>query len=290
MSKRGMENSILFLGTLVISIVITASLLAAISSLNKGGWFEKRFLSKDLGLVVDAAQCGVGSWNYIYPNNLSGLGLMVKLFNGTVYVRKSPSDIPFKSWYTNNTNINWTYKVSNDKFIVLRNASFSTDFNFQGSWTFGGVVGKFNFILPVKNPIVTSPYGYRVNPKNKNEREFHSGIDLVPKVNSPDTPIYAVANGTVIKVRNFCHGQCNTYALGYGNFVYIDHGVIDGHDVRTFYAHLRNAIVSKGEYVHKGEIIGYMDSTGFSTGKHLHFEVLIDGKNVDPALYLPKIN
>ena len=128
-----------------------------------------------------------------------------------------------------------------------------------------------------------------MNPRHKNEREFHAGIDLVPKINSPDTPVYAVANGTVIKVRTFCHGQCNTYALGYGNFVYVDEGITDGHDIRTFYAHLRDVTVSKGEYVHKGELIGYMGSTGFSTGKHLHFEVMIDGKNVDPALYLPKI-
>ncbi len=289
MSKRGMENSILFLGTLVISIVITISLLAAISSLNKGGWFEKRFLSKDLGLVVDAAQCGVGSWNYVYPTNLSSLNLMVELNNDRVYVKKSQAGVPYNSWYTNNSMISWTYNASKNKFIIFRNASFSTNFNFQGAWTSGGVVGRFNFTLPVKDPVVTSPFGYRVNPKNKNEREFHAGIDLVPRVDSPDTPIYAAANGTVIKVRNFCHGQCNTYALGYGNFVYIDHGIIKGHDVRTFYAHLRNAVVTKGEYVHRGEIIGYMDSTGFSTGKHLHFEVLIDGKNVNPALYLPKI-
>ena len=69
--------------------------------------------------------------------------------------------------------------------------------------------------------------------------------------------------------------------MGYGNLVTIDHGV----GYKTQYAHLSKFIVFKGQTVKRGQLIGYVGSTGKSTGPHLHYEVLKNGQNVDPANY-----
>ena len=70
---------------------------------------------------------------------------------------------------------------------------------------------------------------------------------------------------------------------GYGNYVVIDHGVIDGTKVQTLYAHLESFKVKVGDHVQAGQVIGISDSTGYSTGPHLHFGVKRDGIWVDPA-------
>jgi murein DD-endopeptidase MepM/ murein hydrolase activator NlpD len=74
----------------------------------------------------------------------------------------------------------------------------------------------------------------------------------------------------------------------YGNFTVIDHGVIDGHRVTTAYAHQAQFLVRPGQEVRKGDQIGVIGSTGFSTGPHLHFEVREDGTVVDPMTWLAR--
>ena len=74
----------------------------------------------------------------------------------------------------------------------------------------------------------------------------------------------------------------------YGNFTVIDHGVIDGHRVTTAYAHQAQVLVRPGQEVRKGDRIGVIGSTGFSTGPHLHFEVREDGTVVDPMTWLAR--
>ena len=88
------------------------------------------------------------------------------------------------------------------------------------------------------------------------------------------TPIVATAPGTVEKV------QSSSY--GYGNYVVIRHKL----GFSTLYAHMRSYVVTPGEQVKKNQIIGYMGSTGYSTGVHLHYEVRIANKPVDPWSYL----
>ncbi len=116
---------------------------------------------------------------------------------------------------------------------------------------------------------VTATFGWRRHPILK-RREFHKGLDIA---NFRGTPIYATAYGrvTFTGVRN-----------GYGYTVEIDHG----YGFSTRYAHLKKILVRKGEYVKRGQLIGLMGATGLATGPHLHYEVRILGKAVNPIRYL----
>lgn len=120
-------------------------------------------------------------------------------------------------------------------------------------------------IWPVNGP-VTSPYGYRCL---LGSCGLHPGIDIgVPQ----GTPIHAAAAGTVIYA---------SWLGGYGNLSVIDHGG----GLSTAYAHQTGFAVTGG-HVSQGQVIGYVGSTGFSTGPHLHFEVRVNGNAVDPMGYL----
>ena len=87
------------------------------------------------------------------------------------------------------------------------------------------------------------------------------------------TPIYATADGTVDKVE-FSFS-------GYGKMVEIEHG----YGYRTRYAHMHGFAVRKGQHIKRGELIGYVGNTGLSTGPHLHYEVHVQGKQVNPVYY-----
>jgi murein DD-endopeptidase MepM/ murein hydrolase activator NlpD len=124
-------------------------------------------------------------------------------------------------------------------------------------------------ISPVKKEHLThiaSGFGWRKHPILKINR-MHNGIDFVAKLG---TPIYASGNGTIYEAeRN----------SSFGNVVKINHGF--GYE--TIYAHLSKIAVTKGKRVKRGDIIGYMGSTGLSVSTHLHYEVLKNGVNVDPV-------
>ena len=113
---------------------------------------------------------------------------------------------------------------------------------------------------------ITSPYGYRHNPFGGG-MEFHQGLDIGAPMG---TTISAAAGGTVI--------SAGWYG-GYGNFILIDHG----NGLATGYGHCSQIFVSAGQEVQRGQAIGAVGSTGASTGPHLHFEVRVNGKTVDPA-------
>lgn len=119
----------------------------------------------------------------------------------------------------------------------------------------------------------------------------HDGIDVAGGGIS-DKPIRASADGTVYIVKNSCtHNYRKTRSCGcgggYGNYVAIDHGknTSDGKTYKTLYAHMSTAIVSNGQYVKKGQIIGYVGSTGWSTGPHLHYEIIQNGEPKDPLSF-----
>ncbi len=124
------------------------------------------------------------------------------------------------------------------------------------------------FVRPVPGA-VTSTFGYRTHPI-LGTRRLHTGIDMR---GGSGTPIRAAASGRVILA---------AYYGGYGNAVIIDHGG----GVTTLYAHQSRLAVSKGSQVGAGETIGYVGSTGLSTGPHLHFEVRENGTPVNPLSYL----
>jgi len=130
-----------------------------------------------------------------------------------------------------------------------------------------GVAGACDF-RPVAGPVV-SGFGYRDNPIGGGSG-FHSGLDIAA---SSGTPIRACRSGTVMIAG---------WQGGYGNAVVIDHGG----GMATLYGHQSQIAVSVGEKVLAGEVIGYVGSTGNSTGPHLHFEVRISGNPVDPTPYI----
>ncbi|WP_449267211.1 murein hydrolase activator EnvC family protein [Gordoniibacillus kamchatkensis] len=137
------------------------------------------------------------------------------------------------------------------------------------AFTYSG--GKFGYPLAKQAPM-TSDFGVRVDPINGKEGAFHTGIDL----GAPQgTDILAAENGVVIVA---------SWWSGYGNCVIIDHGG----GVWTLYGHIRDGgiVVEKGDKVKRGQKIAEVGHTGRATGNHLHFEVRINEKPVDPKPYL----
>lgn len=119
---------------------------------------------------------------------------------------------------------------------------------------------------------VVSGFGYRFHPILK-YRRLHSGIDLAAR---PGTPVYATGDG-VVRVS----GRNSEGYAGYGVVVDIDHGF----GFHTLYAHMSTTTVKEGHKVMRGEQVGTVGSTGMSTGAHLHYEVILNGKKVDPVYY-----
>jgi murein DD-endopeptidase MepM/ murein hydrolase activator NlpD len=127
-------------------------------------------------------------------------------------------------------------------------------------------------IQPVSNKDLTriaSGFGMRIDPVYGTPK-MHKGLDFAAP---QGTPIYATANGTVA-VAGFTDG-------GYGNHVEINHG----YGYETIYGHMVKVKVHSGEYVTRGEVIGWVGSTGKSTGPHCHYEIHVNGEAVDPVYF-----
>ena len=133
----------------------------------------------------------------------------------------------------------------------------------------GPALGDGTFIRPVPGPI-TSGFGYRTDPVT-GATAFHAGLDFGAPCG---TPIKAAGTGVILSA-GFNSG-------GYGNMTLINHG----NGLSTLYGHQSSIIVSAGQSVTQGQVIGYVGSTGKSTGCHLHFEVRVGGNPVDPSGYL----
>ncbi|HEY2430463.1 MAG TPA: peptidoglycan DD-metalloendopeptidase family protein, partial [Acidimicrobiales bacterium] len=125
------------------------------------------------------------------------------------------------------------------------------------------------FAFPVPGAPITSPYGPRIDPI-AGYMGFHPGVDFGAPTG---TPIHAAGDGLVVFA-----GQ----ESGYGNYTCINHG----HNIATCYGHQTQILVTVGETVTRGQIIGQVGSTGYSTGPHLHFEVRINGQVTDPMPWL----
>jgi len=154
----------------------------------------------------------------------------------------------------------------------------SKDRQFQqlfASWDRAGqrATAATSVAVPSRTPLddyrMSSNYGMRTHPVLGGLRG-HKGIDMAAPTG---TPIYATADGLVTKSERFS---------SYGNFISIEHGA----DLETRFAHLSRMAVSAGQRVRKGDLIGYVGSTGRSTGPHLHYEVRVAGVAVDPTPYM----
>jgi murein DD-endopeptidase MepM/ murein hydrolase activator NlpD len=127
-------------------------------------------------------------------------------------------------------------------------------------------------IQPISNKqlmALASGFGMRIHPIYK-VRKMHSGIDFAASIG---TPIYATADGKVV--------TAEVKFTGYGKQIEIDHGF----GYKTRYAHMHGFAVRQGQQVKRGDLIGYVGNTGTSTAPHLHYEVMINGTQVDPVHY-----
>ncbi|MGZ8545048.1 MAG: peptidoglycan DD-metalloendopeptidase family protein, partial [Flavisolibacter sp.] len=127
-------------------------------------------------------------------------------------------------------------------------------------------------IQPVSNKDlsrIASGFGYRIDPVYKTVK-FHAGLDFTAP---QGTPIYATADGT-IRTAGLSDG-------GYGNYVVIDHG----YGYETLYGHMVRIKARRGQRVKRGEVIGYVGSTGKSTGPHCHYEIHKNGQKLDPVYF-----
>jgi murein DD-endopeptidase MepM/ murein hydrolase activator NlpD len=128
-------------------------------------------------------------------------------------------------------------------------------------------------IQPISNKDLTrtaSGFGWRIHPIYK-IRKFHEGMDFTSPTG---TDVYVTADGIVAEIER------DPYR-GYGNKIVVDHGF----GYKTLYAHLEGFNVKLGQKVTRGDIIGYVGSTGLSTAPHLHYEVHKNGKPVNPINY-----
>jgi murein DD-endopeptidase MepM/ murein hydrolase activator NlpD len=127
-------------------------------------------------------------------------------------------------------------------------------------------------IQPIANRqllAIASGFGFRIHPVYK-VKKMHAGIDFAAEIG---TPIYATADGKVAVV--------DVRFSGYGKMVEVDHGF----GYRSRYAHMHDFAVSPGQNIKRGDLIGYVGNTGMSTAPHLHYEVLINGEQVNPVHY-----
>ncbi|MBQ9980130.1 MAG: peptidoglycan DD-metalloendopeptidase family protein [Oscillospiraceae bacterium] len=131
-------------------------------------------------------------------------------------------------------------------------------------------VDDSDFYWPSYCNIITSVYGMRTHPVT-GVYKLHTGVDIGSSYGSK---IYAAKSGSVIT-------SGSNYA--YGEYVVIYHG----NGVSTLYAHMSERAVSEGDYVLKGDVIGYVGSSGYSTGAHLHFEIRVNGTYMNPISYYP---
>jgi murein DD-endopeptidase MepM/ murein hydrolase activator NlpD len=156
------------------------------------------------------------------------------------------------------------------KQVYVQSKSFEELINF--AWRKEDMLSSIPAILPISNKDLTrtaSGYGLRIHPFYKIIK-FHAGMDFT----APNgTDIYATGNGVVVAV--------NSSKRGLGNHIIIDHGF----GLTSIYAHLSDFNVKKGQKVERGDVIGFVGSTGMSVAPHLHYEIKLNGVNVDPVNY-----
>ena len=136
----------------------------------------------------------------------------------------------------------------------------------------GSTIGTGNLVWPSYCTYITSRQGPRVHPIT-GEYKNHGGTDIGASYGSA---IYAADSGKVVSSSDGWNG-------GWGNYVMIDHG----NGMQTLYAHMSSRAVSVGQTVKRGQTIGYVGSTGMSTGPHLHFEMYVNGARIDPQTKYP---
>lgn len=230
-----------------------------------------------IGFIADAfdvTQDTIISVNNIKQSRLIQPGQYLKIpsMPGIIYTVKKNGETP--------QTIAEKYKVNADKCASANNISLDTELKAGTSlfvpeaeldWATRQEINGDLFKKPLHARYwLSSNYGWRNSPFNAGSRTFHGGIDMAV---SQGTPIYAALDGTVSAVG---------YNATYGNYVIITHH--SGY--KTLYGHMKSTACRKGNFVYTNTVIGYVGSTGMSTGPHLHFTVYKNGKTINPMAVL----
>lgn len=175
-----------------------------------------------------------------------------------------------------------------EKELKQMQKELSSILNSSGNTSSNIVYDGKDFLWPTPTVSrISSYYGSRWG-------RMHNGIDIA-NGNCWGDKIIAVADGVVTTYSNSCrHNYGKKPARtccgsGYGNYITINHGTKNGKTYVAYYAHMSDIVVSKGQKVKKGQIIGYIGSTGRSTGAHLHFGVAVNGSWVNPMSFYKKV-
>ena len=230
-----------------------------------------------IGFIADAfdvTQDTIISVNNIKQSRLIQPGQYLKIpsMPGIIYTVKKNGETP--------ATIAEKYKVNAEKCASANYVSLDTELKAGTSlfvpdaeldWATRQEINGDLFKKPLHARYwLSSNYGWRNSPFNAGARTFHGGIDMAV---SSGTPIYAALDGTVSAVG---------YNATYGNYVIITHH--SGY--KTLYGHMKSTACRKGNFVYTNTVIGYVGSTGMSTGPHLHFTVYKNGKTINPMTVL----
>lgn len=208
----------------------------------------------------------------------SGQSLMGKLvFAGSVAFMASAMATPASAAAAAAAATSDNFRIPAEEIESNRTALGVSDPEFRALHSSWGRVGdapkKVEIAIPSINPVevmrFSSHFGYRTDPF-QGRRKNHKGLDIPGPVG---TPIYATADGTIGRAQ---------WVSGYGKYIEVEHG----NAIQTRYGHLSAMNVVSGQRVKQGDIIGFMGSTGRSTGSHLHYEVRIAGEPVNPMSFL----
>ena len=225
-----------------------------------------------IGFIADAfdvTQDTIISVNNIKQSRLIQPGQYLKIpsMPGIIYTVKKNGETP-------NT-IAEKYKVNADKIASVNYLNNDSELKAGTSLFVPEAELDWATRQEIKKPLharywLSSNYGWRDSPFNAGKRTFHGGLDMAV---ASGTPIYAALDGTVTAVG---------FNATYGNYVIITHH--SGY--KTLYGHMKSTACRKGNFVYTNTIIGYVGSTGMSTGPHLHFTVYKNGKTINPFTVL----
>lgn len=217
--------------------------------------------SADLGLIINDKNYTEGYIEKFKNNFTSPTILKKEAQNKIVRIYKLILEIHNKHKILSNNNYQYIKKIAQ---ADIRKINIKAELG-----RLDDIIKTIPIMLPMHKPQISSPYGRRKHPLNR-KSSVHCGIDLVGKRSAP---IYTAAKGKVIFA-----GRKN----GYGNVVEIQHSP----KIKTVYAHLSTFKVKPGQIVERGVIIGLQGRTGASTKEHLHFEVRINDKHVNPLDFI----
>jgi murein DD-endopeptidase MepM/ murein hydrolase activator NlpD len=187
-----------------------------------------------------------------------------------------------ESYYDSESDNNYSEIVeeTHEKLLILKSKldkeAFMMKELVKEAYSHQEMLNRIPAIQPIDNKDLrrtASGWGYRIHPIYK-IRKFHYGIDFTARIG---TPIYSTGQGKI----EYLIPHHSKSSKGYGNLIIIDHG----YGYKTLYAHLSKFNVKKGQKVKRGDVIGYVGSTGLSTGPHLHYEVIKNGRKVNPIHY-----